>query len=73
VESLSPHRVLAPEVELPDSEAQAQREADLGQFETMILDNLKKAGVQNTTKNDRLKFDRLEPCVFISYGWAVGP
>jgi len=60
-------------VELPDSEAQAQREADLGQFETMILDNLKKAGVQNTTKNDRLKFDRLEPCVFISYGWAVGP
>ena len=61
VESLSPHRVLAPEVELPESEAQAQREADLGQFETMILDNLKKAGVQNTIKNERLKFDRLEP------------
>jgi len=61
VESLSPHRVLAPEVELPDSEAQAHREADLGQFETMILDNLKKAGVQNTVKNERLKFERLEP------------
>jgi len=61
VESLSPHRMLAPEVELPDSEVQAQREADLGQFETMILDNLKKAGVQNTIKNERLKFDRLEP------------
>jgi adenine-specific DNA-methyltransferase len=61
VESLSPHRVLAPEVELPDSEAQAQREATLGQFETMILDNLKKAGVQNTIKNERLNFDRLEP------------
>ncbi|MEW6659298.1 MAG: site-specific DNA-methyltransferase [Thermodesulfobacteriota bacterium] len=61
VESLSPHRVLAPEVEIPDSQAQAQREADLGQFETMILDNLKKAGVQNTIKNERLKFDRLEP------------
>ncbi len=61
VESLSPHRVLAPEVELPESEAQAQREADLGQFETMILDNLKKAGVQNTIKNERLKFDLLEP------------
>ena len=61
VESLSPHRVLAPEVELPESEAQAQREADLGQFETMILDNLKKAGVQNTIKNERLKFDCLEP------------
>jgi adenine-specific DNA-methyltransferase len=61
VESLSPHRVLAPEVELPDSEVQAHREADLGQFETMILDNLRKAGVQNTVKNERLKFERLEP------------
>jgi adenine-specific DNA-methyltransferase len=61
VESLSPHRVLAPEVELPDSEARAHREADLGQFETMILDNLKKAGVQNTVKHERLKFERLEP------------
>jgi adenine-specific DNA-methyltransferase len=60
VESLSPHRVLAPEVELPNSEAQAHREADLGQFETMILDNLKKAGVQNTVKHERLKFERLE-------------
>jgi len=58
VESLSPHRVLAPEVELPDSEAQAHREADLGQFETMILDNLRKAGVQNTVKHERLKFER---------------
>ena len=27
----------------------------------MILDNLRKAGVQNTFKNERLKFDRLEP------------
>ena len=61
VESLSPHRVLAPEVELPESEQAAQREANLGQFETMILENLKKAGVQNTIKNERLKFDRLEP------------
>jgi len=26
----------------------------------MIIDNLKKAGVQNTFKNERLKFDRLE-------------
>jgi len=61
VESLSPHRVLAPEVELPASQQAAQREANLGQFETMILENLKKAGVQNTKKNERLKFDRLEP------------
>jgi adenine-specific DNA-methyltransferase len=27
----------------------------------MIIENLKKAGVQNTFKNERLKFDRLEP------------
>ena len=26
----------------------------------MIIDNLRKAGVQNTIKNERLKFDRLE-------------
>lgn len=61
VESLSPHRVLAPEVELPDSQAQAQRDDPSGQFVTIILENLKKAGVQNTIKNERLKFDRLEP------------
>ncbi|MDP2899212.1 MAG: hypothetical protein Q8Q12_21970 [bacterium] len=27
----------------------------------MILDNLRKAGVQNTKKGERLKFDRLDP------------
>ena len=27
----------------------------------MILDNLRKAGVQNTVKNERLNFDRLDP------------
>ena len=27
----------------------------------MILENLRKAGVQNTFKNERLEFDRLEP------------
>jgi adenine-specific DNA-methyltransferase len=29
-------------------------------FTTMILDNLRKAGVQNTKKGERLKFDRLD-------------
>jgi adenine-specific DNA-methyltransferase len=61
VESLSPHRVLATDEERPTSEKEAQKAAGAGQFETMILDNLKKAGVQNTVKNERLKFDRLEP------------
>ena len=61
VESLSPHRVIATDEERPTTEIEAQKEAGVGQFETMILDNLKKAGVQNTVKNERLKFDLLEP------------
>jgi len=61
VESLSPHRVLSAEAERPQSEQQAQREATNAQFETMIIDNLRKAGVQNMRRNERLKFDRLEP------------
>ena len=27
----------------------------------MILDNLRKAGIQNTRKDERLKFHRLDP------------
>jgi adenine-specific DNA-methyltransferase len=61
VESLSPHRVMAVGDERPAAEIEAQREAGAGQFETMILDNLRKAGVQNTIKNERLRFDRLDP------------
>jgi adenine-specific DNA-methyltransferase len=61
VESLSPHRVLSAEAERPQSEPQAQQEATNGQFETMIIENLRKAGVQNMRRNERLKFDRLEP------------
>ena len=59
VESLSPHRVISLDEELPASESEAQ-EQSTGQFETMIIENLRKAGVQNTVKNERLKFDRLE-------------
>ena len=61
VESLSPHRVLSTDEERPASETTAKSEAASGQFETMILDNLRKAGVQNTIKHERLKFDALEP------------
>jgi len=60
VESLSPHRVLSTDEERPASEA-AGRQAQAGGFERMIIENLKKAGVQNTIKNERLNFDRLEP------------
>jgi adenine-specific DNA-methyltransferase len=60
VESLSPHRVLATDEVTPRSELDGARESTTD-FATMILDNLKKAGVQNTVKNERLKFDTLEP------------
>jgi adenine-specific DNA-methyltransferase len=61
VESLSPHRVLSTADEDMDgtlSEQEARQQQD---FATMILDNLKKAGVQNTRKAERLTFDRLDP------------
>jgi adenine-specific DNA-methyltransferase len=60
VESLSPHRMLSTNEDISSSETEGKNESS-GQFETMIIENLKKAGVQNTVKNERLKFDRLEP------------
>ncbi len=61
VESLSPHRVLAAKEddERPTAEKDGQRDTVV-QFEQMILDNLRKAGVQNTVKNERLVFSRLD-------------
>lgn len=60
VESLSPHRVISTDEERPTSESEGERQSDTGQFETMIIDNLRRSGVQNTIKNERLKFDMLE-------------
>jgi adenine-specific DNA-methyltransferase len=60
VESLSPHRVLSAADENQDgvvSEREALQQQD---FVSMILENLRKAGVQNTRKGERLKFDGLE-------------
>ena len=60
VESLSPHRLLA-EDERPASEREAQRHPPAADFAATILDYLRKSGVQNArSKDDRLKFDRLE-------------
>jgi adenine-specific DNA-methyltransferase len=59
-ESLSPHRVLSTADEDQDgtgSEKEARKSQD---FAAMILENLKKAGVQNTRKSERLRFDRLD-------------
>ncbi len=61
VESLSPHRVLSTDEERPASERDGQRSSGEGQFTLMILDNLRKAGVQNTRKDERLVFERLDP------------
>jgi len=61
VESLSPHRVLSTDEERPESEITDQQQPGASQFEAMIIDNLRAAGVQNTVKNERLKFSRLEP------------
>jgi adenine-specific DNA-methyltransferase len=59
VESLSPHRVLPADANQDGnvSESEARSHSD---FVAMLIDNLRKAGVQNTKKGERLKFDRLE-------------
>jgi adenine-specific DNA-methyltransferase len=54
VESLSPHRMLDATLPVPKSEA-----ADPSSFTTTIIDNIKKAGIQNTVKGERLVFERL--------------
>jgi adenine-specific DNA-methyltransferase len=60
VESLSPHRLFAEE-DRPSSEREAQRHPPAPDFAATILDYLRKSGVQNArSKDDRLKFDRLE-------------
>ncbi|MCK6556749.1 site-specific DNA-methyltransferase [Candidatus Binatia bacterium] len=74
VESLSPHRVLSADssadcADYADSDSRdsdlrkSAQSADISSpdFATMILDNLRKAGVQNTKKKERLTFDTLEP------------
>ena len=60
VESLSPHRVLSTNEERPTSENEGIQQAS-DNFEIRIIENLKKAGVQNGKKDERLKFEYLEP------------
>jgi adenine-specific DNA-methyltransferase len=67
VESLSPHRTISVEEKVRRAEvghaASGLKIKTVGpdQFGQMILDNLRTAGVQNTYKKERLKFDSLEP------------
>jgi len=55
VESLSPHRAVAPG---RPAEEEAETD-DVSAFERTILDNLLKAGVQNGRRNERLQFASL--------------
>lgn len=64
VESLSPHRIISDEPEDAEERPLAEVsdfQTDGGQYETTILENLRRAGVQNTYKGEALVFDRLEP------------
>ena len=64
VESLSPHRVLGVDEndELIDSMAEPSRDYDDTQdFVTMILENLKTAGVQQAHKEDKIAFSSITP------------
>ncbi|MBI5647558.1 MAG: hypothetical protein HY962_11555 [Ignavibacteriae bacterium] len=60
-ECLSPHRVLATADENIDGTVTEQEEPRQQNFTTMILENLKKASVQDTRQQERLVFSRLDP------------
>ena len=71
-ESLSPHRALSfKDWEEPVSVTEAAKEADAPNFEQSILDNLSKAGIQNGTKAERIKFAAFETYAG-SYIQAIG-
>ena len=61
VESLSPHRILTADDEAPVSVRAAAEDPQQPDFIASIIENLAKAGVQNTRRSERLKFTRLEP------------
>lgn len=61
VESLSPHRAVAFETELPASERAAELMPSGGSYTETILDHVAKAGVQNGYRNERLEFESVEP------------
>ena len=64
VESISPHRVLGVDEngEVIDHITEAKREYSTGyDFGQVILDNLKRSGVQQAHKDDRISFTSLTP------------
>jgi adenine-specific DNA-methyltransferase len=65
VESLSPHRTISVAEKAERSEhwkdGRSLKVLGPDNFGQMIIDNLRKSGVQNTKKQQRLKFDSIEP------------
>ncbi len=68
VESLSPHRVLDAQTDIPDADGVAEARAvyqvtggEKRDFAAIILDNLRTAGVQQAHKEDRIAFTALTP------------
>lgn len=61
VESLSPHRVLTSADDNNGGAVSENEARKMQDFVTMILENLRKSGVQNSRKGERLTFDRLDP------------
>ncbi len=70
VESLSPHRTISAAnksalstqgAKAEDGSVHTIKVIGPDDFGRMVLENLRKAGVQNTYKDERLKFDSLEP------------
>lgn len=68
VESLSPHRSLAFSGQVPDDVVdqppRSEQAADVdasAEFESMILENLTKSGIQNGRKAERMEFTTVEP------------
>ena len=74
VESLSPHVTLplsgGPANDGRDSAAHGSAD-DVERFQRVVLDHLRKAGVQNTVRSERLMFDSVEPWPG-RYAHAVG-
>jgi adenine-specific DNA-methyltransferase len=57
---LSPDRIVSPEEERPSAETLGRKQPGRADFVAIILDHLRRAGVQNTVKKERLVFNRLE-------------
>ena len=59
VESLSPHRAFDDDAVVPASQSEVAEESSTS-FERMLLENLRRAGVQNGRRAERFEFDEVE-------------